>query len=141
VADIVDRATRSRMMSGIKGRNTRPELIVRSHLHRAGLRYSLHRRDLPGKPDIVLSSRRVAIFVHGCFWHQHKGCRFAYMPKSNARFWKTKLNGNSDRDQRRVARLRRAGWAVFVVWECQTGNAQNLSRLVARVRRRTKGDG
>lgn len=122
-------------MSGIKGRNTRPELVVRSYLHRAGFRYSLHRRDLPGKPDIVLPRWRAVIFVHGCFWHQHEGCRFAYMPKANARFWRKKLQGNSDRDRRHTTQLRRNGWRVFSVWECEVGKERKLSQLVTRVRR------
>jgi DNA mismatch endonuclease (patch repair protein) len=125
-------------MSGIKGRNTKPERVVRSYLHKAGLRYSLHRGDLPGKPDIVLPRWGVVIFVHGCFWHQHSGCRFAYMPKANTKFWKTKLTGNADRDRRHVLALRRNGWRVLTVWECEIGKELFLSQLAARVRRKSQ---
>lgn len=118
MTDIVDRATRSRMMSGIGGRDTSPELIVRSHLHRAGLRFSLHARDLPGRPDLVLPKWNAVVFVHGCFWHRHPGCQFAATPKSNRAFWTTKFEANVARDERNIRELRRLGWRVRVVWEC-----------------------
>jgi DNA mismatch endonuclease (patch repair protein) len=133
VTDIVDRATRSRMMSGIRGRDTTPEKIVRSHLHRAGLRYGLHRKDLPGSPDIVLPRWRSAVFVHGCFWHRHPGCRYAYVPKSNRTFWRRKFAANVERDGRKLAALRKMKWRVYVIWECRL-SAGRLEQLVRAIR-------
>jgi DNA mismatch endonuclease (patch repair protein) len=121
------------MMSGIRGRDTKPELAVRRYLHANGLRYRLHVRDLPGKPDIVLPRHRAVVFVHGCFWHRHEGCRYAYRPKSNVEFWQAKLDANTARDGQDQERLRALGWRVFVVWECQT-TTQRLSDLSATVR-------
>ena len=129
----MDRLTpehRSWNMSRIKGRDTAPELAVRSVLHRLGFRFRLHRRDLPGRPDIVLVRLRTVIFVHGCFWHQHEGCRFAYKPKSNAAFWLSKLAANVARDRINVRELKALGWTVLTVWECQTSD---LSTLAARL--------
>jgi DNA mismatch endonuclease, patch repair protein len=120
----VDRLTpehRSWNMSRIRGRDTQPERAVRSALHRAGYRFRLHRKDLPGRPDIVLPKHRTVVFVHGCFWHRHPGCRFAYTPKSRADFWAAKFLANVERDQRNRRDLRRLGWRVITVWECQTG--------------------
>lgn len=110
-------------MAGIKGKNTRPEMLVRRCLSGAGHRYRLHRRDLPGAPDIVLPGAKVAIFVHGCFWHVHKGCRFAASPATRPEFWKAKLQGNVERDEGSVAQLSMLGWRVLVVWECATRSA------------------
>ncbi len=107
------------MMSGIRGKDTKPEMLVRRFLHAHGYRYRLHRKDLPGKPDIVLPRLRVCIFVHGCFWHHHPGCRFAVLPKSRPEFWETKLLANAVRDQRVLKSLNEAGWRTFVVWECE----------------------
>jgi len=132
MADVVNRATRSRMMSGIRGTNTKPELIVRSFLHRHGLRFRLHIRDLPGRPDVVLPKHRVAVFVHGCFWHRHKGCRYATTPRNNAAFWRNKLNGNVLRDTRHTRELTKLGWRVFTVWECELDD-RRLLRLVRRI--------
>lgn len=119
VADIVDAKTRSRMMSGIGTRNTKPELVVRHLLFQQGFRYRLHRHDLPGRPDLVLPSYRVAVLVNGCFWHLH-GCDLFKWPRTNRSFWKKKLEGNRDRDQRVQSELKKAGWHVMVVWECAT---------------------
>jgi DNA mismatch endonuclease (patch repair protein) len=116
------------MMSGIRGRDTRPEIIVRRFLHARGLRYRLHVRDLPGRPDIVLPRRRAAVFVNGCFWHQHPGCRFAYRPKSHQQFWDPKLEANVARDERDQRRLKELGWEVYVVWECGV-TAERLGEL------------
>jgi DNA mismatch endonuclease (patch repair protein) len=118
VADVVDPATRSRMMSGIQGKNTKPEMAVRRALFAAGFRFRLHRRDLPGAPDIVMPSRNIAIFVHGCFWHRHAGCRYAKLPATRPEFWEGKLGGNVERDRRAVDGLRSMGWRVLIVWEC-----------------------
>ncbi len=132
MADVVDRATRSRMMSGIRGRNTRPELLVRRYLHAEGFRYRLHARHLPGTPDIVLPRYRAVIFVHGCFWHRHEGCQYAYRPKSNTEFWEAKLSANAARDARSVDSLAALGWSVFIVWECDTSPAtlSHIGRLI-----------
>lgn len=132
MADVVDRRTRSRMMSGIKGRDTKPERVVRSYLHRAGLRFRLHRTGLPGRPDLVFPKFRVAVFVHGCFWHRHESCRFATTPASNVAFWQAKFAQNVDRDSRVQRELRRAGWRVVTVWECDLGETA-LRRLVKKI--------
>jgi len=122
MTDVHSAAQRSFNMSRISSRDTKPELIVRSIVHQMGYRFRLHRRDLPGKPDIVLPSRRKIIFVHGCFWHCHR-CRYGKVtPATNAEFWKTKRAANSDRDRRNIRRLRADGWQVLVVWECWTKN-------------------
>ena len=107
-------------MSGIKGKDTKPEILVRAALTAAGFRYRLHRRDLPGAPDIVLPGRKVAIFVHGCFWHVHQGCRLAAVPATRPEFWKAKLAGNVERDDAAIAKLGMLGWRVLLVWECST---------------------
>ena len=120
--DVVDRATRSRMMSGIRGRDTKPEKLVRSFLHRAGLRFRLH-APLPGKPDLVFPKHHAVVFVHGCFWHRHAGCRYATMPSSNAEFWQAKFDANVARDKRVTRQLRKDGWRVFVVWECRLSSS------------------
>jgi DNA mismatch endonuclease (patch repair protein) len=133
MADIVDRATRSRMMAGIRGRDTTPERIVRSHLHRAGLRFALHDSRLSGRPDIVLPKWGAVVFVHGCYWHRHRGCRFATTPSTRVEFWNRKFAENVARDRRNVRALRRDGWRVFVVWECRT-SPRALNALVRRIR-------
>lgn len=117
--DIVDTATRSRMMGGIRSKNTRPEMIVRKFLHAKGFRYRLHAQKLPGSPDLVLSKHEVAIFVHGCFWHRHAGCKYATNPASNSDRWNKKFKENIERDSRNEASLRVKGWRVIVVWECE----------------------
>jgi DNA mismatch endonuclease, patch repair protein len=116
--DVVDATTRSRMMSGIRSKDTKPEMIVRRYLHSQGFRYRLHARDLPGSPDLVLPKHKAAIFVHGCFWHRHQGCRYSTTPASNAERWRQKFDGNVERDQRKTKALETAGWRVIVVWEC-----------------------
>jgi DNA mismatch endonuclease (patch repair protein) len=118
MTDIVDSGTRSRMMSGIKGKHTRPELLVRSGLHRLGFRYRLHDRKLPGKPDLILPKYGAVIFVHGCFWHRHPGCKYATTPATRRAFWQEKFEANIRRDRRDQLALQGAGWRVFVVWEC-----------------------
>ena len=116
--DVVDQKTRSKMMSGIRGKDTRPELLVRSGLHRMGFRFRLHDRKLPGSPDLVLRRYSAAVFVHGCYWHRHEGCRFATTPATRPEFWQEKFDANVARDRRHQQLLRGAGWRVFVVWEC-----------------------
>ena len=117
--DIWPPEKRSAVMARIRGKDTKPELIVRSLLHRAGLRFSLRRKDLPGKPDIVLPKYNTVIFVHGCFWHRHKDCKVATMPKSRQDFWQAKFEANVARDKRNQRDLKEAGWNVIVLWECQ----------------------
>lgn len=119
MADKLSRAHRSWNMSRIRGRNTGPEIRLRSLLHRAGFRFRLHVRDLPGRPDIVLPRYRTAIFVHGCFWHRHPGCRNSTMPSTRRDFWKEKFEENVRRDERNRHALEDAGWSVAVVWECE----------------------
>ena len=118
MADIVDAKTRSRMMAGIKGRNTTPEVRLRKALHSAGFRFRLHAAKLPGRPDIVLPRSRAAIFVHGCFWHRHDGCGNASVPKTNAAFWEEKFARNVARDATNISSLHEAGWRVAIIWEC-----------------------
>lgn len=118
MADIVDQATRSRMMAGIRGRNTRPEMALRQALHARGLRYRLHDRKLPGTPDLVFRRFGAVCFVHGCFWHRHAGCLYATIPATRTEFWLTKFEANVKRDRRNRQDLVLAGWRVAVVWEC-----------------------
>ncbi len=132
--DIVDAATRSRMMSRIRGKDTQPEMRVRRRLHAAGIRYRLHVNSLPGKPDLVLRGARTAVFVHGCFWHQHRDCRLATKPGTNVDFWRNKLNANVDRDALVEAKLRQNGWQVETIWECDP--LQSIDALAHRIRRR-----
>lgn len=117
MTDIVDEKTRSRMMAGIKARNTRPEVFIRSLLHRAGFRFRLHAQDLPGRPDIVLPKYHAVILVHGCFWHVHD-CNLFRLPASRKGFWEQKLAANQQRDARNISDLAAAGWRVLVIWEC-----------------------
>lgn len=117
MADVVDKATRSRMMSGIRGKNTRPEMIVRKALHAAGFRYRLHGKNLPGRPDLVLPKYQTVIFVHGCFWHGHECSEFKW-PKTRPDFWRNKIESNLARDGKAIASLRKMGWKVHVIWEC-----------------------
>ena len=118
MVDVFDRATRSRLMSRIRSKDTVPELVVRSYLHRRGLRFRLHVAKLPGKPDLVFPRHRAAIFIHGCFWHRHDGCPLAANPSSNEAFWNNKFEANRARDRRQVAALISLGWRVAVFWEC-----------------------
>ena len=129
MTDIVDAPSRSRMMSGIRGKNTKPEILVRSALFKVGFRFRLHRKDLPGAPDIVLPKWKVAIFVHGCFWHLHSGCANARIPATRTEFWAAKLGANVERDRKAFIRLAEAGWRVLVVWECLTRDKGGLKAL------------
>ena len=137
MADVVDRATRSRMMSGIRGRDTKPELVVRKYLHAHGLRYRVAATNLPGKPDITLPRYGAVVFVHGCFWHRHPGCRFAATPSSNAEFWQDKFSANVARDEQVRDLLTVAGWRVLVIWECEV-SAQRLWKLLAEIRKHSR---
>jgi len=118
--DVFDVQKRSAIMRSVKSKNTKPEMKIRRLLHRAGYRYRLHRADLPGKPDLVFPSRQKVIFVHGCFWHQHPGCRHADRPSSNNEYWQKKLDRNVARDAVTIKALRQLGWEALIVWECQT---------------------
>ncbi|WP_265587965.1 very short patch repair endonuclease [Sphingomicrobium arenosum] len=123
---------RSRLMARVRSRNTKPELRVRQALHALGYRFRLHRRDLPGTPDIVLPRYRTAIFVHGCFWHRHEGCRKTTMPKTRASYWRDKFAANVARDRRKQDALEHAGWRCVTVWECETENEVSLrDRLIS----------
>ncbi len=126
--DTLSRKERSQRMSLIRNRNTKPELLVRQLVFRSGYRYRLHRSDLPGKPDLVFPGRRKIIFVHGCFWHRHPRCSLARLPKSRLSFWLPKLTENRRRDLKNLRNLRRLGWEVKIVWECETGDRSALVR-------------
>lgn len=130
MTDVLTPEQRRRCMSRIRGTDTKPEMLVRRLVHAMGYRFRLHRRDLPGKPDIVLPRHRKVILVHGCFWHRHS-CKLGRpQPKHNARFWNQKLDANVARDRRASRDLRREGWQVLVIWECET---RNRDRLTARI--------
>ena len=117
MTDVVDVATRSRMMAGIQGKNTKPEILIRKALHARGFRFRLHVKDIPGKPDLVLPKYRALIFVHGCFWHGH-GCRYFKVPQTRPEFWLEKIGKNQRRDSLQEEALKAMGWRVLVVWEC-----------------------
>jgi DNA mismatch endonuclease, patch repair protein len=129
VADVHDKATRSYNMSMIKGKNTKPEMIVRKFLHANGFRYRLHVKDLPGKPDIVLPKYKTVIFVHGCFWHGHSKCDLFVMPKSNTNYWIPKINNNKLRDRNAQKTLKTLGWKTITIWECQL-RSNSLNRIL-----------
>jgi DNA mismatch endonuclease (patch repair protein) len=117
---------RSKLMGRIRGKNTKPELLVRSLLHRAGYRFSLHRKNLPGKPDIVLRKYKTVVFVHGCFWHRHTGCKVASTPKSNTEFWQAKFDRNVSNDRNHRRALKNLGWHVLTVWECELRHPEKV---------------
>jgi DNA mismatch endonuclease (patch repair protein) len=133
--DIVDPLRRSRMMAGIGPRHTQPELVVRRLLHRLGFRFRLHRTGFPGRPDLVLPRYGVMIFVHGCFWHRHQGCSNCTMPKTRTNFWVSKFDQNMARDIRTTRALRRSGWRVITIWECQTEHPATIERRLLRILR------
>jgi DNA mismatch endonuclease (patch repair protein) len=124
---------RSALMSRIRSSNTQPELVVRRLLHAMGFRFRLHRRDLPGQPDLVLPRHKLVIFVHGCFWHQHPGCGLASSPKSRQNYWGPKLTATVERDRRNAGHLREIGWRVETIWECDTRKAERLAARVAEI--------
>jgi len=128
--DHVSTERRSAMMSAVRGKNTRPEMLVRSAAHRLGLRFRLHAADLPGRPDLVFRKIRTAIFVNGCFWHRHHGCRKASMPKSNRRFWANKFRENVRRDKANYAKLEALGWRVIIVWQCEVRTLDEASGVI-----------
>lgn len=130
--DVFSEEERSRIMSRIRGRDTRPEIVVRRLLHAMGYRFRLHDPSLPGRPDIVMARHGKVVQVHGCFWHDHPGCKRATKPQTNAEFWGKKIAANRARDLRTERRLRRWGWSVMVVWECQTSDLERLERRLRR---------
>jgi DNA mismatch endonuclease (patch repair protein) len=123
-------------MAAVKHKDTKPEMKVRSFLHRHGLRYRLHDNKLPGKPDLVFPKYRTVLFVHGCFWHGHpdEQCKLARIPKSNVKFWSEKISGNRERDEKNIERLQELGWNVVVIWECQLSNSELLGGLPLRIK-------
>lgn len=136
LADIVDRKTRSRMMSRIRGRDTSPEVTLRRALHKLGFRYRTHSRALPGRPDLTLRKYRAVVFVHGCFWHHHRGCRFATNPSSNTSFWREKFEKTTQRDVEVLESLVAKNWRVAIVWECalEAGFPRVVRRLESWLR-------
>ncbi|WP_082411371.1 very short patch repair endonuclease [Methylogaea oryzae] len=130
--DVLTPEQRSVLMSRIRGKDTKPELVVRRLAHALGFRYRLHRRDLPGSPDLVFPRLRKVILVHGCFWHRHPGCRFAYSPKSNTAFWEAKFAANVKRDHLTQKSLEEQGWDCLIIWECEIKDIVELSRRLQR---------
>ncbi|MDA9483085.1 endonuclease [Bradyrhizobium sp. CCBAU 11445] len=120
-------------MGRIRGKGTKPELVVRSSAHRLGFRFRLHAKTLPGSPDLVFPGRKIALFVHGCFWHRHPGCRHCYVPKSNIQFWREKFKKNVLRDERVRRGLEEMGWRVAVIWECETADPDALRKRLKRL--------
>lgn len=134
MADHLTTQRRSWNMARIRSENTKPEMAVRSLLHMMGHRFRLHRKDLPGKPDIVLPRYKTVIFVHGCFWHRHKGCRRSTTPSSNRRYWLKKFERNKANDKSNRGELKKAGWRVIIVWECQAKKQNKLDRMLLKIR-------
>lgn len=130
MTDIISKEKRSWNMSRIRSRDTKPELVVRSLLHKAGYRFRLHIGTLPGKPDIVLPKYNTVIFVHGCFWHRHPSCKYAYTPKSRVKFWKEKFRQNVARHKTVAAELERLGWQVLIVWECEVSQPEKMLKNI-----------
>lgn len=132
MVDVFSKSKRSEVMSRIKGKNTKPEKIVRSLLHKLGYRFRLNSRKLPGKPDICLPKHMTVVFVHGCFWHRHTGCRFAYTPKTRRAFWLKKFESNVSRDREVKKQITRMGWSHVTVWECELKNETRLQKRLLR---------
>lgn len=129
MADIFSKDKRSRIMSKISGKETKPEILIRKFLFSKGFRFRKNDKKLLGKPDIVLPKYKTIIFVHGCFWHQHKGCRKANRPTSNTEFWNIKLDKNVKRDKENIKLLKRSGWKIIIIWECELKNAERIENL------------
>ena len=135
--DNISKEERSRVMAAVKQKDTKPEMKVRSFLHKHGLRYRLHDNKLPGKPDLVFPRFRTVLFIHGCFWHGHTNCKYAVTPKSNTDFWQSKISGNVERDQRNHQKLEQEDWKVLVIWECElvsNNRDLTLSGLLKRIK-------
>lgn len=140
MTDIVSPEVRHRMMAGIRSKNTKPEIVVRQWLHHHGYRFRLHRKDIPGTPDIVLPRRQALIFVHGCFWHHHEGCRYGYTPATRTEWWTAKFEKNRLRDINVMEQLGASGWHVLVIWECEIKNGSFTSILEKFFSRIDTGD-
>jgi DNA mismatch endonuclease, patch repair protein len=126
MTDVVNKATRSRMMAGIKGKNTVPELVLRQAMHKRGFRFRLHVKQLPGRPDLLFPKYKAAVFVHGCFWHRHPNCRYATTPATRTEFWRAKFAANVARDSLLLMELINHGWRVAIVWECSLRNSVGI---------------
>ncbi len=134
--DVFSKRTRSRIMSHISGKNTKPEILVRSLLHRMGYRFRIHKKDLPGRPDICLPKHKKVIFVHGCFWHGHENCSRSKRPTTNVEFWNKKIDGNIERDKENIKKLRRLGWQTLMIWTCEIKNQEELkNKLISFIER------
>jgi DNA mismatch endonuclease, patch repair protein len=141
MADVHEPHIRSYNMSRIRSKDTKPEIHVRKFLHKQGFRFRLHQRNLPGRPDIVLARYKTAIFIHGCFWHGHDGCKYFILPKTNAEFWAHKIGGNKERDRLAVARLKKEGWQVIEIWECDIRSYNRdklLSKLTMKIKKKAQ---
>tara|TARA_Y100001958_G_C21108779_1_gene456399 strand:+ start:142 stop:555 length:414 start_codon:yes stop_codon:yes gene_type:complete len=128
--DIHSSRIRSKNMAAIKSKNTKPEIIVRSHLYSLGFRYRIHNKSLPGKPDISNKKKKIAIFINGCFWHSHKDCKYAVIPKTRTEWWKKKLDDNKKRDQRNLKKLKSMKWNILVLWECEIKNKKFEKKIL-----------
>ncbi len=140
MADIKSKKDRSINMSKIRSRNTKPEIFVRSMLHRMGYRFRLNRKDIFGHPDIVLPKRRIAIFVHGCFWHGHQNCPKSKLTSTNTEFWASKISGNIERDRLVKNTLIELGWRVLVIWQCSMKNKEKQAELSSKIKKWVDGD-
>ncbi len=129
MADVHTKATRSYNMSKIRSKDTKPEMLVRSYLHKQGFRFRLHDKKLPGKPDIVLPKYKTVIFVNGCFWHGHKGCKYFVVPKTRTKWWLEKINGNIERDKKAKRALKKLGWKVINIWQCRIRKQNYMNKL------------
>ncbi|SKD08547.1 T/G mismatch-specific endonuclease [Chitinophaga ginsengisegetis] len=137
MTDVHDKLTRSYNMSQIKGKDTKPEILVRRYLHAKGFRYRLHVKTLPGKPDLVLTKYKTVIFINGCFWHGHKDCRYYVVPKTRTDWWLAKINKNIDNDNNTIAALEQKGWKVIIIWECELKRqkmAPTFDRLIEKIK-------
>jgi len=135
MADVHSKEIRSYNMSRIKGKNTKPEMVVRKFLHARGFRYKLHDKILPGKPDLVLPKYKTVIFIHGCFWHGHEGCKYYVVPKTRTEWWLNKINYNTANDVKAVKSLKKAGWKVITIWECNLKTAKVEKTLIALLKK------
>ena len=133
MADTMTPEQRSRCMSAVKGKDTKPEMIVRKYLFSKGLRFRLHVRSLPGNPDIVLPKYKTVVFINGCFWHGHEGCKYYRLPKSNVEFWESKITNNKDRDVLNEIKLKELGWRVIRIWECEIRRVQDRNQSLERL--------
>ena len=133
MADVHSKEIRSYNMSRIRGKNTKPEILIRKSLFSKGFRYNLHSKNLPGKPDIVLPKYKTVIFVHGCFWHGHEGCQYYVIPKTRTEFWLNKINTNIQNDMKNLISLKNMGWNVITIWECETKKKNNIKVLIDQI--------